>query len=125
MPTPESPNNQEPSPAPQSEPAPAPTPAPSPAPQAVKEFTVTAKNWEFAPSSITVKKGDRVRLKITSVDVAHGLALTDFNVSVHVEPGQTQTVEFVADKVGTFTFFCNVFCGEGHRGMKGIFVVQP
>lgn len=99
------------------------TTTPSPAP--VKEFAVTAKNWEFDPGTITVHKGDTVRLVITSVDVAHGFALNDFNVSVNLPPGETKIVEFVADTVGTYTFFCNVFCGEGHRGMRGSFVVLP
>jgi cytochrome c oxidase subunit 2 len=35
------------------------------------------------------------------------------------------TVEFVADKAGTFTFSCSVYCGKGHRGMKGELVVSP
>jgi len=32
--------------------------------------------------------------------------------------------EFVADKVGEFNFFCNVYCGEGHSEMGGKLVVR-
>jgi len=90
----------------------------------VKEFTMTAQNWQFSPATITVNKGDKVRLKITSVDVTHGFALKDFNVNVTLEPGQTQIVEFVADKVGSFSFRCSVPCGEGHREMQGTLIVK-
>lgn len=91
---------------------------------AVKSFTITAKSWEFSPSTITVKKGDTVRLTIKSVDVEHGFFLPAFNVNADLQPGKTATVEFVADKAGTFSFKCNVLCGEGHGGMNGKLVVE-
>lgn len=99
-------------------------PTAAPATDTVKEFTMTAKNWAFEPSTITVNKGDKVRIKITSVDVEHGFALPDFNVDVDLQPGQTQTVEFVADKTGTFSFRCSIPCGEGHREMRGVLIVK-
>ena len=91
--------------------------------QEAKEFTMTAKMFEFTPSVITVKKGDLVRIKITSVDVTHGFSLPDFGVNANLEPGKEVTVEFTADKVGTFSFFCSVYCGSGHGDMQGILVV--
>ena len=108
-------------PAPQ--PASSPTPVPSATQSAVKEFTMTAKQWEFQPSTITVKRGDHVKLTIRSTDVAHGFGLPDFGVSSRLEPGQDTVVEFDADKTGTFTFRCSVFCGSGHGGMSGQLVV--
>jgi len=89
----------------------------------VKEFTLIAKQWEFSPSIITVNKGDRVKLMIQSADIAHGIKIDAFNVNNRLEPGQTTIVEFVADKAGTFSFYCNVFCGDGHSGMKGTLIV--
>lgn len=93
-------------------------PAPS-----VKSFIMTAKQWEFTPGTITVKKGDTVRLSIKSIDVDHGFAISAFNVNTPLQPGETTAVEFVVDKTGTFTFFCSVFCGAGHGSMKGTLVV--
>ena len=90
----------------------------------VKEFSMIAKKWQFDPSIINVKQGEKVRLKIKSVDVAHGFSLLDFNVNENLEPGKEITVEFIADKKGEFTFFCSVFCGVGHIGMKGKLVVE-
>ena len=90
----------------------------------VKEFTMTAKQFTFEPATITVKQGDRVRIKIKSVDVAHSIAIPDFNINVDLAPDKEETVEFVADKPGTYTFFCSVFCGAGHPDMKGKLVVQ-
>ena len=90
----------------------------------VKTFTLTAKKWEFEPSTITVNRGDKVVLSIRSVDVTHGFALPDFKINRNLEPGKTVNIEFTADKTGTFTFFCSVFCGEGHPRMNGSLIVK-
>ncbi|VVB98770.1 Nitrous-oxide reductase [uncultured archaeon] len=101
------------------------TGSPSASPSATtKEFSITAKQFEFLPSTITVNKGDTVKLNLTSADVAHGIALPDFGVSKEIPAGETVSVEFTADKSGTFTFFCNVPCGEGHREMTGTLIVK-
>lgn len=89
-----------------------------------KVIAVSAKQWEFSPATITVKKGTKVTLNITSSDVAHGFDLSAFNVSANLEPGKTASVTFMADKTGTFPFFCSVFCGSGHGGMQGKLVVE-
>ena len=89
-----------------------------------KEFVITLKQWSFNPSVITVKKDDMVTLKLRSVDVTHGLALPDFNISVNVKARETKTVEFKADKTGTFDFVCGVYCGVGHAGMTGKLIVE-
>lgn len=90
----------------------------------VKEFTLTAKRFEFSPSTITVNKGDKVKITITSMDVTHGFSLPDFNINERLEPNQPVTVEFVADKAGTFTFRCNIICGSGHSSMSGTLIVK-
>ncbi len=90
----------------------------------VKEFSMIAKKWQFDPSTINVKQGDKVRLKIKSIDVAHGFSLLDFNINENLEPEKEVVVEFIADKKGEFTFFCSVLCGQGHSGMKGKLVVE-
>ena len=59
-----------------------------------------------------------------SVDVAHGFSLLDFNVNENLEPGKEITVEFIADKKGTFTFYCSVPCGANHKEMKGKLIVK-
>lgn len=97
--------------------------APESAP-AIVSIAVTAKQFDFSPSVVTVNKGDTVRLTVTSVDVTHGLAIPAFGVSENLRPGETVTVEFTADKAGEFPFFCSVFCGEGHGQMRGTLIVR-
>lgn len=90
----------------------------------IKEFTITAESWKFSPSTITVNEGDTVKLHIKSIDISHGFGLPEFGITERLEPGVIVDVEFVADKKGTFTFSCTVFCGIGHSGMNGQLIVE-
>ena len=81
----------------------------------------------WSPEVITVNKGDTVRLRITSSDVVHGFAIGKMGIDVgQIIPGEVTTVEFVADKVGRFTYYCNVWCSPYHYRMRGTLeVVDP
>ncbi len=91
----------------------------------VREVSVVAKSFTFTPDTITVKQGERVRITLTATDVPHGIGVAEFNFSLVANAGETKTGEFTASKAGNYTFFCNVFCGSGHRDMKGTLVVTP
>ncbi|MBI4451758.1 cupredoxin domain-containing protein [Candidatus Woesearchaeota archaeon] len=115
----------------QSAPAASPTASSEAAPQtsippstAVKEFTVTARQFEFDPATITVSRGDDVRLKITSQDVTHGFSISEYGVNERLDPHKEVVVEFTADKQGEFSFFCSIPCGSGHGGMNGKLIVR-
>ena len=88
------------------------------------EFTMTAKNYEFDPSVITVKKGEKVRLFITATDRDHGINIQGYDIDQVLKKGATATIEFTASKAGTFEFKCSVYCGMGHHKMKGKLVVE-
>lgn len=91
---------------------------------ATKSFNMTAQQYSFSPSSITVEEGDTVNLSIKSVDVDHGFSIAEFGVNTTLSAGKTTSVSFTADKVGTYTFFCSVYCGSGHASMTGTLVVK-
>ena len=94
------------------------------APPGVHEIKMTAKNYDFDPGVITVKKGERVRLIITATDRDHGIKLAAFGIDQKLQKGDPATIEFTADKAGTFEFKCSVYCGLGHGRMKGKLVVE-
>lgn len=90
----------------------------------IKEFTITAKQFDFTPETITVNQGDQVKLIVTSTDVTHGFLISEYGINERLEPGKTVTVEFTADKKGEFPIVCNVVCGSGHSGMRGKLIVN-
>lgn len=90
---------------------------------AVKEFTVHGKNFSFTPAAMTVKKGDRVRITFVNDSGTHDWVIDEFNARTKViQGGAKETIEFVADKAGSFEYYCSV--GQ-HRemGMKGTLTV--
>jgi len=97
------------------------TPAPS---NEAREIQVIARKYEFNPNTITVKRGERVKLTITAIDHDHGFKLEAFGIDKLLKKGQATTIEFTADKAGTFPFQCSHFCGMGHGKMKGQLVVE-
>jgi cytochrome c oxidase subunit 2 len=94
----------------------------------VQEFMMTAERFKFVPDVIEVSPGDTVVINIKGLDdgrgTGHGFAISDFNVNEQIGEDETVTIEFIADKKGTFTFACSVPCGSGHPNMKGKLVVD-
>lgn len=91
---------------------------------AVKEFTVTGKNFSFAPAAMTVKKGDTVKITFKNESGTHDLRVDGYKVGTKtLQTGQSETITFVADKAGSFEYYCSI--GQ-HRqmGMKGTLTVQ-
>jgi nitrous-oxide reductase len=93
------------------------------------EIWMTAIRSHFVPERVEVRQGDHIIWHITNVETAkdatHGFAIPTYNISVSLEPGEAQTIEFDADVPGTFTFYCTEFCSALHLEMAGYFLVEP
>ena len=85
---------------------------------------MTARKYRFDPKIITVRKGRLVRLIIKAEDRDHGFKLEAFDINQRLVKGVLTTIEFTADKAGTFPFKCSVRCGWSHGKMKGTLVVE-
>jgi cytochrome c oxidase subunit 2 len=91
--------------------------------EAEQVIKITAKRYEYNPSTITVKKGIPVALEFTSLDRLHGFSCPGLAIRTDIAPGKVTTLRFVPQKAGTFPFHCDNFCGSGHEGMTGTIVV--
>ena len=89
-----------------------------------RAIVITAKRFEFVPSTITLKKGETVKLVVTSEDVTHGLFLRPLKIDTDLVPGKTQEMTVTPQTAGTFTAICHHFCGAGHGNMKLTVVVE-
>ena len=88
------------------------------------EIHISAKKFEYHPNKVTAKLGQPVVLVLTSEDRIHGFKMPDFGLRTDIVPGQETRVTLTPDKAGSFTFFCDVFCGDGHEDMEGTLVVE-
>jgi nitrous-oxide reductase len=90
---------------------------------------MTSVRSHFTPDIIRVKKGDTVHLHITNVeqahDATHGFTIGSYNVHSSLEPGKHVDITFVADREGTFPFYCTEFCSALHLEMAGYLLVEP
>jgi nitrous-oxide reductase len=83
----------------------------------------------FEPWKVEVNQGDVVTIYLTNIeqttDELHGFGLNEYNINVIVDPGETKTIEFVANKAGVFPYYCTNFCSALHQEMQGYLLVKP
>lgn len=96
--------------------APIPTQAARPTERTIR---VEASSFEYSPAVVSVRRGDRVTIELVSTDVVHGIYIDGYGVEVIADPGQTASLSFVANQVGTFRMRCSVTCGALHPFMIG------
>ncbi|MEK6917257.1 MAG: multicopper oxidase domain-containing protein [Nanoarchaeota archaeon] len=97
--------------------------------QNIVTFVLTGENFFFKMDGeknpeLRVKKGDTVKIEFTSTDGFHNWVVDEFDAATErVQTGGTTRIEFVADKKGTFEYYCSV---GSHRtqGMFGSLVVE-
>lgn len=93
------------------------------------EGNVYAIRTYFEPSRIQVQEGDTVILHITNSeqqrDEIHGFAVVGHDKNIIVDPGETKTLKFVADKQGVYPYYCTNFCSALHQEMQGYIEVVP
>jgi nitrous-oxide reductase len=90
---------------------------------------MTAVRSNFEPNTVEVNQGDHVTIHLTNIeqttDELHGFGLEEYNMQVVVDPGETKTIDFVADKPGVFAYYCTNFCSALHQEMQGYLLVKP
>lgn len=91
----------------------------------VKEIKVSGTDYAFSPASLSVKKGEKVKIVFQNDGkFPHNLVIDELKVTTKtINVGQTDTVEFTADKAGSYSMYCSV---DAHRqkGMEGTVSVQ-
>jgi heme/copper-type cytochrome/quinol oxidase subunit 2 len=89
-----------------------------------REFTIVAKDFQYAPNRIEVAQDDLVKLTVRSEDIAHSFTLDEYRISKRVPAGGSTTFEFQADRAGTFAFYCALTGDPSHKMMHGQLVVR-
>jgi cytochrome c oxidase subunit 2 len=89
-----------------------------------RQFTMTARKFEFEPEIIDVRRNDIVRLTITSADIDHSFTIDAYRIQKRIPAGGNVTLEFRADEVGRFPFYCSMRIDPGCAEMSGELIVR-
>jgi len=93
---------------------------------------VTVRIASYAPAyglpEFKLNKGDEVTIIVTNLDnvedLTHGFGVPKYDIQFIVNPQETKSVTFKADKVGVFWIYCTHFCHALHLEMRSRMIVE-
>ena len=93
---------------------------------------VTVKITGMAPAfqltDFRLKLGDEVTIILTNLDkvedLTHGFAIEKYDINFVVNPQETKSVTFKADKAGVYWCYCSHFCHALHLEMRSRMIVE-
>jgi heme/copper-type cytochrome/quinol oxidase subunit 2 len=95
--------------------------AAAPAPPTV-EIAVSKRG--FDPSRVSVRRGEAVRIVVTTRDVEHCFAIDALRIEKRVVPGRPARVDLVPEQAGEFPFYCCLESGSQAEVERGVLVVS-
>jgi len=90
----------------------------------VRTVKLEASNYKYDIKEIVVKKGTKIKINLVSKQGTHDLVINEFDARTkQINEEDSDSIEFIADKSGTFEYYCSV--GQ-HRqmGMVGKLIVE-
>lgn len=87
-------------------------------------FTLDSFSYGYSENELRVNEGDTVTINLTNSQGFHDWVVDEFGAATaKIQAGDTTSVTFVADKAGTYEYYCSV---GNHRaqGMVGTLIVE-
>jgi heme/copper-type cytochrome/quinol oxidase subunit 2 len=78
-------------------------------------------------AELHVREGDVVHVVFSADDIPHSFTIdAPYRIDKRASPGKPVTFDFLADKPGTFEFYCNIAVDERCRkDLRGTLIVDP
>jgi cytochrome c oxidase subunit 2 len=83
---------------------------------------VSVSRQGFRPDRVALRKGEAVRLSLTSSDGEHCFAVDAFRIEKRVVAGRPSVVDLTPDRAGSFAFY-DCLAGPGSETKAGTLVV--
>jgi cytochrome c oxidase subunit 2 len=88
-------------------------------PRGGARIEVKASKHGFEPSQITLRRGESVRIVLTSRDSEHCFAVDALRVEKRIVPGRPTTLDLTPDRAGAFPVYCCLESGEAAAIERG------
>jgi heme/copper-type cytochrome/quinol oxidase subunit 2 len=69
-------------------------------------FEIVASKGGFEPAVLRMRKGETIRISLTTADEEHCFAVDALRVEKRVVPGKPTIFELTADRAGSFPYYC-------------------
>ena len=84
-------------------------------------------HWDGLP--VELEAGREYQLHLGAYDVQHGFSVRpegslSQQINLQIFPDREWVVPMTFEDPGTYRVICNEFCGPGHNGMQGRFIVR-
>jgi len=87
-----------------------------------RQFSIVAENNKYSPNEIIVHHMDVVTIDFSAKGKTYDITIPDYGLKRVVEAGNSVKIQFQADQVGKFTFYCDL-CGGLKSGVTGVLIV--
>lgn len=90
----------------------------------IREFVIEGSPFKFSVKEMRVNLGETVKVTFKNIEGKHDWRVDELDAATKIiNAGEEETIEFVADKVGNFEYYCSV---GNHRqlGMVGTLIVE-
>ena len=90
-----------------------------------RTIEVTLSRYSFSPQRIQVKRGEKVRLNVVSVEGTHGFHVKELGLDASIpDDGTPVRFDIMPTEAGIFEIRCTEYCGRGHKMMRAQLVVS-
>ena len=92
--------------------------------ESINTIEIHAHRFSFIPAEIDLKKGQTVKLRLISDDVAHSLVVPGLKINAPMVKSHPTEITVTPESTGNFKGQCGKFCGSGHGSMTFIVHVK-
>jgi plastocyanin len=79
--------------------------------------SISAQDFFFTPSDLTGAAGQRLTISVSNDgSAAHNFSITDQNIDVTLQPGQSKDIKVTFPDSGSVQFFCSFHQSQGMVG---------
>jgi nitrous-oxide reductase len=90
---------------------------------------VAAIRSHFVPDQVEATQGDTLYFHVTNLeqdeDITHGFGILWSSLDMQIEPGETKTIRYVANRPGIQPYYCSNFCSALHQEMQAYMRIRP